>query len=143
MPIKSYRPYTPSRRHMTSADYSDLTVSRPEKSLVRALKRKGGRNNTGMIMVRHQGGGGVLQLGAAQRDPEAGGVEDGHEAPHPAHDHLLRHDEGVQRQQEDLVQEAGQGRDGHRAHGVEVAVDGVRPAVNHGLGLHQRRGDDE
>ncbi len=57
MPIKSYRPYTPSRRHMTSADYSELTARRPEKSLVRALKRKGGRNNTGMIMVRHQGGG--------------------------------------------------------------------------------------
>ena len=57
MPIKSYRPYTPSRRHMTSADYSELTARRPEKSLVRALKKKGGRNNTGMIMVRHQGGG--------------------------------------------------------------------------------------
>ena len=57
MPIKSFRPYTPSRRNMTSADYSDLTVSRPEKSLVRTLKRTGGRNNTGMIMVRHQGGG--------------------------------------------------------------------------------------
>jgi large subunit ribosomal protein L2 len=42
---------------MTSADYSELTADRPEKSLVRALKRKGGRNNTGMIMVRHQGGG--------------------------------------------------------------------------------------
>ena len=57
MPIKSFRPYTPSRRNMTSADYSDLTATRPEKSLVRALKRTGGRNNTGMIMVRHQGGG--------------------------------------------------------------------------------------
>jgi large subunit ribosomal protein L2 len=42
---------------MTSADYSELTATRPEKSLVRALKRQGGRNNTGMIMVRHQGGG--------------------------------------------------------------------------------------
>jgi large subunit ribosomal protein L2 len=42
---------------MTSADYSDLTTAQPEKSLVRTLKRTGGRNNTGMIMVRHQGGG--------------------------------------------------------------------------------------
>jgi large subunit ribosomal protein L2 len=42
---------------MTSADYSELTATRPEKALVRALKRQGGRNNTGMIMVRHQGGG--------------------------------------------------------------------------------------
>ncbi len=57
MPLKSFRPYTPSRRNMTSADYSELTATRPEKALVRALKRKGGRNNTGMIMVRHQGGG--------------------------------------------------------------------------------------
>lgn len=57
MPLKSYKPYTQCRRHMTSADYSELTTRRPEKSLVRALKRKGGRNNTGMIMVRHQGGG--------------------------------------------------------------------------------------
>ena len=57
MALKSYKPYTPSRRNMTSADYSDLTATRPEKSLVRPLKRRGGRNNTGMIMVRHQGGG--------------------------------------------------------------------------------------
>ena len=57
MPLKTFRPYTPSRRNMTSADYSELTATRPEKALVRALKRKGGRNNTGMIMVRHQGGG--------------------------------------------------------------------------------------
>lgn len=42
---------------MTSADYSDLTATRPEKRLVVALKKTGGRNNTGTIMVRHQGGG--------------------------------------------------------------------------------------
>ena len=57
MPIKSYKPYTPSRRGMTSADYSELTTNVPEKSLVSKLVKKGGRNNTGMIMVRHQGGG--------------------------------------------------------------------------------------
>lgn len=57
MPIKKYKPYTPSRRGMTSEDYSDLTATRPEKSLVRSLKRTGGRNNTGRIMVRHIGGG--------------------------------------------------------------------------------------
>jgi large subunit ribosomal protein L2 len=57
MPIKSYKPYTPSRRGMTSADFSELTARTPEKSLVSQLKKKGGRNNTGMIMVRHQGGG--------------------------------------------------------------------------------------
>ncbi len=57
MPIKTFKPYTPSRRNMTSADFSELTTDKPEKSLIRSLERKGGRNNTGMIMVRHQGGG--------------------------------------------------------------------------------------
>ena len=57
MAIKSFKPYTPSRRHMTSADYSELTTNRPEKSLLTHLTKKGGRNNTGMLMVRHQGGG--------------------------------------------------------------------------------------
>lgn len=57
MPIKFYKPYTPSRRGMSSADFSELTAKAPEKALVSKLTRKGGRNNTGMIMVRHQGGG--------------------------------------------------------------------------------------
>ena len=57
MPVKTYKPYTPSRRGMTSADYSELSKVGPEKSLVSRLTRKGGRNNTGSIMVRHQGGG--------------------------------------------------------------------------------------
>ena len=42
---------------MISADYSDLTVDQPEKSLVAPLRKAAGRNNTGSIMVRHQGGG--------------------------------------------------------------------------------------
>jgi large subunit ribosomal protein L2 len=57
MPIKVFKPYTPSRRGMTSADFSELTTNRPEKSLIAKLTRKGGRNNTGTLMVRHQGGG--------------------------------------------------------------------------------------
>jgi large subunit ribosomal protein L2 len=57
MAIKVYKPYTPSRRGMTSADFSDLTTDRPEKSLVNRVQRTGGTNNTGMRMVRHQGGG--------------------------------------------------------------------------------------
>ncbi len=57
MAVKTYKPTTPSRRGMVSADYSDLTAERPEKGLVAPLLKKGGRNNTGMIMVRHQGGG--------------------------------------------------------------------------------------
>ena len=57
MPIKVYKPYTPSRRGMTSADYSELTTNRPEKSLLSRLIKTGGRNNTGTLMVRHHGGG--------------------------------------------------------------------------------------
>lgn len=57
MPIKTFRPYTPSRRTITMADYSDLTKKSPEKKLVKGMRKTGGRNNTGMIMVRHIGGG--------------------------------------------------------------------------------------
>ncbi|MBI3298031.1 MAG: 50S ribosomal protein L2 [Elusimicrobia bacterium] len=57
MPVKSFKPYTPSRRNMVSADYSELTTDRPEKSLTVGLRKSGGRNNTGMLMVRHIGGG--------------------------------------------------------------------------------------
>src|SRR6202045_2499322 len=57
MPIKVYKPYTPSRRGMSSADFTEITATTPEKSLVSKVTRKGGRNNPGMIMVRHQGGG--------------------------------------------------------------------------------------
>ncbi|MFH1725830.1 MAG: 50S ribosomal protein L2 [Elusimicrobiota bacterium] len=57
MPVKSFKPYTPSRRHMVSADFSELTKRRPEKRLVVGLRKSGGRNNTGRIMVRHIGGG--------------------------------------------------------------------------------------
>ncbi len=57
MAIKSFKPYTPSRREMTSADYSELSKVRPEKSLLTELRGRGGRNNTGTVMVRPQGGG--------------------------------------------------------------------------------------
>ncbi|MBN1824181.1 MAG: 50S ribosomal protein L2 [Endomicrobiales bacterium] len=57
MPIKTFKGYTPVRRFITVEDFSDLTKKRPEKSLTVSLRKKGGRNNTGMIMVRHKGGG--------------------------------------------------------------------------------------
>ena len=57
MGIKTYRPYTPSRRHMTGSDFSEITTSTPEKSLLVSLNRKAGRNNQGKITVRHRGGG--------------------------------------------------------------------------------------
>ena len=57
MGIKAYSPYTPSRRHMTGSDFSEITKSTPEKSLVVSLKKNAGRNNQGKITVRHRGGG--------------------------------------------------------------------------------------
>ncbi|WP_425380286.1 50S ribosomal protein L2 [Spiroplasma endosymbiont of Stenodema calcarata] len=57
MPIKSFKPFTPSRRNMTTLDYSVLTTDRPEKSLIETRKRHAGRNNQGVITTRHKGGG--------------------------------------------------------------------------------------
>lgn len=55
--MKSYKPYTPSRRQMTNVDYSVLSGHKPTKSLTRRLKTRAGRNSAGRITVRHQGGG--------------------------------------------------------------------------------------
>ena len=57
MGIKTYRPYTPSRRHMSGYDFAEITKSTPEKSLVVSLKKNAGRNAQGKITVRHRGGG--------------------------------------------------------------------------------------
>ncbi len=57
MGIKKYKPYTPSRRHMTSSSFEEITKTTPEKSLVVTLKKNSGRNNQGKITVRHRGGG--------------------------------------------------------------------------------------
>ena len=57
MGIKTYKPYTPSRRHMTGSDFSEITKTTPEKSLTVSLKKNAGRNNQGKITVRHRGGG--------------------------------------------------------------------------------------
>ena len=57
MGIKTYKPYTPSRRHMTGSDFSEITKTTPEKSLLVSLQKNSGRNNQGKITVRHRGGG--------------------------------------------------------------------------------------
>lgn len=57
MGIKHYKPYTPSRRNMTSSDFSEITKKSPEKSLLAKKKKNAGRNSYGRITVRHQGGG--------------------------------------------------------------------------------------
>lgn len=57
MGIKTYSPYTPSRRNMTGSDFAEITKSTPEKSLLSSVKKHAGRNNQGKITVRHHGGG--------------------------------------------------------------------------------------
>ncbi len=57
MGIKTYNPYTPSRRQMTGSDFSEITKTTPEKSLVVMIPKYSGRNNQGRITVRHRGGG--------------------------------------------------------------------------------------
>ncbi|MEE3468102.1 MAG: 50S ribosomal protein L2 [Eubacterium sp.] len=57
MGIKSYNPYTPSRRNMTGYDFAEITTDTPEKSLLAPLKKHAGRNAQGKITVRHRGGG--------------------------------------------------------------------------------------
>lgn len=57
MPIKKYKPTTPGRRNMSSLVNEGLSKNKPEKSLVKAQKKTGGRNNQGKTTVRHIGGG--------------------------------------------------------------------------------------
>jgi len=57
MAIKKYKATSNGRRNMTSSDFAEITVNKPEKSLLEPIKRKGGRNNQGRMTVRHQGGG--------------------------------------------------------------------------------------
>jgi large subunit ribosomal protein L2 len=57
MPVKTFRPLTPSLRYVTFADYSDVTKSRPEKGLVQIRKKTGGRNCYGRVTARGIGGG--------------------------------------------------------------------------------------
>lgn len=57
MAVKVYKPTTPGRRKSSVQDFSDITKTTPEKSLITIIKKKGGRNNTGRITVRHRGGG--------------------------------------------------------------------------------------
>ena len=57
MAIRTYRPYTKSRRAMTNSTFEEITKATPEKSLLAPKKHTGGRNNQGVITTRHHGGG--------------------------------------------------------------------------------------
>jgi len=57
MPLKRFKPYTPSRRSMTVSDFAEITKSKPEKALTSPNPSTGGRNNLGRITMRRRGGG--------------------------------------------------------------------------------------
>ena len=57
MPLRRYKPTTPGRRKATVPDFSEITKEKPERSLLRPLKKTGGRNVHGKITARHRGGG--------------------------------------------------------------------------------------
>lgn len=62
MAIKTFPPITPSLRNMASLDYSEITATKPEKSLTKGKISSGGRNNTGRITTRFRGGGNARRL---------------------------------------------------------------------------------
>jgi len=57
MPVKKYKPTSAGRRDMTGYTFEEITKKKPERSLTEPIRKKGGRNNTGRITVRHRGGG--------------------------------------------------------------------------------------
>src|SRR5512138_287950 len=57
MPVKTFRPLTPSTRYITIASFDEITKTRPEKSLVQIRKKTGGRNSYGRVTSRGIGGG--------------------------------------------------------------------------------------
>lgn len=57
MPIKSFKPITPSQRFKTVSTFEDITKGKPDRSLTAPLRKTGGRNNLGRITTRHRGGG--------------------------------------------------------------------------------------
>lgn len=57
MGLKTFRPLTPSMRFKALPDFAEISKSKPEKSLLRPLKKSGGRNNNGRMTSRHRGGG--------------------------------------------------------------------------------------
>ena len=57
MGLKTYKPTSPGRRHGSVLDFAELTAKKPERSLLRPLKKTGGRNNRGRITARRRGGG--------------------------------------------------------------------------------------
>ncbi|MEG0912903.1 MAG: 50S ribosomal protein L2 [Oscillospiraceae bacterium] len=102
MAIKKFKPTTPGRRGMTVTDYSVLSKVEPEKSLLEPKKKHSGRNNTGRITVRHQGGGNrqkyrVIDFKRDKRDMPAQVVSLEYDPNRTAHIALVKYEDGEKR----------------------------------------------
>lgn len=102
MAIKRYKPTTPGRRGMTVVDYSGLSKAAPEKSLLRPLKKKAGRNDTGRITVRHHGGGNrrkyrIIDFKRGKEDMTATVLTLEYDPNRSAHIALVRYEDGEKR----------------------------------------------
>ena len=75
MPVQTFRPLTPSTRYIAYADYSDITKTKPERSLVETRKRTGGRNVYGRVTARGIGGGHKQKLRLVDFKRNKHGVE--------------------------------------------------------------------
>jgi large subunit ribosomal protein L2 len=75
MPVKTFRPLTPSLRYVTYADFSDITKTKPEKSLVQIRKKSGGRNMYGRVTARGIGGGHKQKIRLVDFKRQKHGVE--------------------------------------------------------------------
>src|SRR5215469_8241917 len=75
MPVKTFRPLTPSTRYIAYADYSDITKATPEKALVETRKRTGGRNAYGRVTARGIGGGNKQKIRLVDFQRKKHGVE--------------------------------------------------------------------
>ncbi len=102
MSIKSFKPTTPSRRHMTVVDYSNLSKVAPEKSLLAPLKKHSGRNSYGRITVRHRGGGNrrkyrIIDFKRNKLDMNATVMTLEYDPNRSAHISLLKYEDGEKR----------------------------------------------
>ncbi len=75
MPVKTFRPLTPSLRYVTYADFSDITKTKPEKALVEIRKKTGGRNIYGRVTARGIGGGHKQKIRLVDFKRQKHGVE--------------------------------------------------------------------
>lgn len=102
MAIKNYKPDTPSRRNMSVVDYSKLSKASPEKSLLRPLNKKSGRNSYGRITVRHRGGGNrrkyrLIDFKRQKSDVSAKVISIEYDPNRSAHIALIQYEDGEKR----------------------------------------------